>query len=160
MKPPAAAAVPALAALAFAALALAGCSGAEAPLIDPDWIEDGAITRPLSDRPGDPAEGRAIFAEEARGHCVLCHAVDSLDVPFQGNIGPDLSGIGARRSAGELRLVIADARRVYPGTIMPSYYRIEGLSQVAAGDRGKPVLSAQEVEDVTAYLMTLKPDGA
>lgn len=160
MKPPAAAAVPALPALALAALALAGCSDAGGPLIDPDWIEAGAITRSLSGRPGDPAEGRAIFAEEARGHCVLCHAVDSLDVPFQGNIGPDLSGIGARRSAGELRLVIADARRVYPGTIMPSYYRTEGLSQVAAGDRGRPVLSAQEVEDVTAYLMTLKPDGA
>ncbi len=139
---------------------VAACDAADAPLVPAAAISAGALDQPLADVPGDPVRGRAAFVDEARGHCVLCHRVEGLDAPFQGTLGPDLTGVGDRRSTGELRLIIADARRVYPGTIMPSYYRTTGLHQVASGFRGKPVLSAREVEDVTAYLTTLKSNGA
>lgn len=113
-----------------------------------------AIPRPLAAEPGDAARGRSVVVNRDMGACTLCHAVPGESL--YGNIAPALAGIGARLSAGQLRLRVADSTRVNPGTPMPAYYRTEGLTQVAAAYRGKPVLSAQQVEDIVAYLATLK----
>lgn len=113
-----------------------------------------AIPRPLAAEHGDAARGRSIVANRDQGGCTLCHEVPG-ETRF-GNIAPKLAGVGAKLSPGQLRLRVADSTRVNPDTPMPAYYRTEGLRQVAAAYRGKPVLSAQQVEDVVAYLATLK----
>jgi sulfur-oxidizing protein SoxX len=113
-----------------------------------------AIPRALTSEPGDAARGRSIVVNRDAGACTLCHAVPG-ETNF-GNIAPTLAGVGARLSPAQLRLRVADSTRVNPGTPMPAYYRTEGLNQVAAAFRGKPLLSAQQVEDVVAWLATLK----
>ncbi len=105
---------------------------------------------------GDPARGRAIVANHTVGLCLLCHSGPFPEDRFQGNVAPDLSGAGARWNEGQLRLRIVDASKINPGTIMPPFYRIDGLTRVAAAYRDKPVLTPVDVEDVVAYLMTLK----
>jgi sulfur-oxidizing protein SoxX len=113
-----------------------------------------AIPRPLTAEPGDAARGRSVVVNRDQGGCTLCHEVPG-ETRF-GNIAPPLSGVGAKLSPGQLRLRVADSSRVNPQTPMPSYYRTEGLRQVAAAYRGRPILSAQQVEDVVAFLATLK----
>ena len=113
-----------------------------------------AIPRALTSEPGEVARGRGIVVNRDAGACTLCHAVPG-ETSF-GNIAPTLAGVGARLSPAQLRLRVADSTRVNPGTPMPAYYRTEGLNQVAAAFRGKPLLSAQQVEDVVAWLATLK----
>jgi sulfur-oxidizing protein SoxX len=113
-----------------------------------------AIPRPLAAEPGDAARGRSIVVNRDQGGCTLCHEVPG-EKTF-GNVAPTLSGAGAKLSVGQLRLRVADSTRVNPDTPMPAYYRTEGLTQVAQAYRGKPVLSAQQVEDVVAWLATLK----
>jgi sulfur-oxidizing protein SoxX len=113
-----------------------------------------AIPRPLTAEPGDPVRGRSIVANRDQGGCTLCHEVPG-ETRF-GNLAPTLSGAGARLSAAQLRLRVADSSRVNPATPMPAYYRIQGLVEVAAAYRGKTILSAQQVEDVVAWLATLK----
>jgi len=113
-----------------------------------------AIPRPLAAEPGDAARGRSVVVNRDMGACTLCHAVPGESL--SGNIAPPLAGVGARLAPAQLRLRIADSTRVSPGTPMPAYYRTEGLTQVAAAYRGKPILSAQQVEDIVAYLATLK----
>jgi len=113
-----------------------------------------AIPQPLTAEPGDAARGRKAVTNRDVGACLLCHAVPGERA--SGNIAPTLAGAGARLSAAQLRLRVVDSSRVNPNTPMPAYYRIEGLTQVAAAYRGKPVLSAQQVEDVVAFLATLK----
>lgn len=103
---------------------------------------------------GDPVRGREVFVSREGGHCVLCHAVPG--VPIAGNVGPPLPGVGSRLTAGQIRLRIADISRVKPNAVMPSFHRTEGLTRVASGYAGKPVLSAAQVEDLVAYLGTLK----
>jgi sulfur-oxidizing protein SoxX len=115
-----------------------------------------AIPASLTGAPGDPARGRAIVASRQTGLCLLCHAAPIAEVRLQGTLGPDLKGIGTRWNEGQLRLRVADAARLNPDTIMPPYYRIDGLTRVAANFRGKPVLSAAQIEDVVAYLATLR----
>ena len=117
-------------------------------------VERGAIAAPLAGR-GDPARGREIVLSRD-SNCILCHAVPDSGVRFMGDLGPPLAGAGARLTAGQLRLRIADSMRLNPDTIMPSYYRVEGLTGVAAQYRGRPVLTAQQIEDVVAYLLTLR----
>lgn len=90
------------------------------------------------------------------GNCLLCHAVPETGARFMGNLGPPLSGVGSRLSAGQLRLRIVDTQRLNPDSIMPSYYRTEGLAQVAEAYRGKTVLTAQQIEDTVAYLVSLR----
>ncbi len=115
---------------------------------------------PLAQVDASPAQGERIFVAREAGHCVLCHQVQGLDAPFQGNLGPDLSGVGSRLSAGQIRLRIVDAARLNPDTIMPPYYRSEGLTQVAAAYHGRTVLSAEQIEHLVAWLATLEqPDG-
>ncbi len=120
----------------------------------PFQIVGDAIPKPLTAEPGDPTRGRKLVVDRDAAGCVLCHAVPGESL--SGNIAPTLAGAGSRLSPAQLRLRVVDSTRVVPNTPMPAYYRIDGLKQVAAAYRGKPVLSAQEVEDVVAYLATLE----
>jgi L-cysteine S-thiosulfotransferase len=122
----------------------------------PYKIVGDAIPQSLTGRPGDPARGREIVANRNVGLCLLCHSGPFPQDRFQGNLAPDLSGAGARASEGQLRLRIVDARKLNPDTIMPPFYSIDGVERVLPAFRDKPVLTADQVEDVVAYLMTLK----
>ena len=119
-------------------------------------ITDDRIEQPLSAQPGRADIGERVFAERNFGHCVLCHSVVGLDVPFQGNIGPDLSTVGLRLTPAQLRLRVVDYQALKPDTLMPSYYRTEGLHQVEIGQIGQTILTAQQVEDLVAYLTSLR----
>lgn len=127
-------------------------------LAGPAAAQEDAMPTPLTVTPGDAVNGRAIVADRQRGLCLLCHSGPIPEERFQGNLAPDLSGAGSRWSAAQLRLRLVDSRRLNPDSIMPSYYRSEGLNRVAPAFRGRTVLSAQEIEDVLAYLLTLR-DG-
>jgi L-cysteine S-thiosulfotransferase len=105
---------------------------------------------------GDPARGRAIVANRQVGLCLLCHSGPFPEERFQGNLAPDLKGVGARLTEGQIRARIVDPSRANPDTIMPAYYRTEGLTRVAAALRGKTILSAEQIEDIVAYLSGLR----
>jgi sulfur-oxidizing protein SoxX len=141
----------------MAALALLAASAApgRAELVAYKIVGD-AIPSSLTGSQGDAVRGRAIVANHNLGLCLLCHSGPFPEDKFQGTMAPDLAGAGARSSEGQLRLRIVDAGKFNPQTIMPPLYRVDHLTRVAAAYRGKPVLSAVEVEDVVAYLMTLK----
>jgi sulfur-oxidizing protein SoxX len=117
---------------------------------------DDAMPEPLTGTPGDPARGRAIVASRQVGLCLLCHSGPFPEERFQGNLAPDLRGAGGRLSEGQIRLRVVDPSRVNPATIMPAYHRTEGLVRVAPAFRGMTVLTAQQIEDVVAFLTTLK----
>jgi L-cysteine S-thiosulfotransferase len=119
-------------------------------------VEGDAIPEPLAARPGDAARGRAIVANRSVGLCLLCHSGPIPEERFQGTLAPSLAGAGARWSVGQLRLRIADGARLNPDTIMPPYYRTTGLHRVARAFEGKTILTAEQIEDVVAYLATLK----
>jgi len=137
-------------------LALAACAPAGAEPLQPYEIVGDAIPAPLTQTPGDVARGRAIVINRRVGLCLLCHSGPFPEEKLQGNLAPDLTGTGARWSVGQLRLRIVDARRLNPETIMPPYYRIDGLDRVAPAFRNKPIFSAQQIEDVVAFLATLR----
>lgn len=103
---------------------------------------------------GDPARGREVFVAREAGHCVLCHAAPG--VATAGDVGPSLGGIGSRLSPAQIRLRIADITRVNPEAVMPVFHRTEGLNRVASSYAGKPALTGQQVEDLVAWLGTLK----
>jgi L-cysteine S-thiosulfotransferase len=126
------------------------------PALRPYTITGDAIPAPLTGVPGDPARGKAIVASRQSGLCLLCHSAPLPEEKFQGTIGPDLKGAGSRNTEGQLRLRIVDSRRFNADTIMPSYYRQDGLERVAPVFRGKTVLTAEQIEDVVAFLMTLR----
>ena len=111
---------------------------------------------PLTDVPGDATRGRTIVLNRQLGLCLLCHSGPFPEERFQGNLAPSLAGAGSRWSEGQLRQRIVDSSQITPTTIMPAYHRTEGLTRVAPAFQGKPVLSAQQIEDVVAFLMTLK----
>jgi len=115
-----------------------------------------AIPESLTGAKGDPARGRAIVANRQVGLCLLCHSGPFPEERFQGELAPDLNGASARWSEGQLRLRIVDSSRVNPTSIMPAYHRSDGLTRVAPAFRGKPILTAEQVEDVVAFLLTLK----
>ena len=129
-------------------------SCAASPLLTYELVGE-AIPRSLTGKPGDPARGRAVLVKR-ESTCLLCHSGPFPDQRFQGNLSPDLTGAGSRWSEGELRLRMIDASHLNPDTIMPSFYKTEGLTRVAPNLRGKPVLTAEEIEDVVAFLTTLK----
>ena len=114
------------------------------------------IPAPLTGVKGDPARGRALVTNRQVGLCLLCHSGPFPEERFQGNMAPDLKGAGSRWSEGELRLRVVDARRLNPDTIMPPYYVVDGMNRVARSFRGKPILTAEQIEDVVAFLATLK----
>ena len=125
--------------------------------VEPDAVKvDGdAIAAPVA-APGDVARGRALLVARENANCVLCHAIPDPAIAFSGDLGPRLDGVGSRLTPGQIRLRIVDDMRVNPQTIMPSYYRVSGFKDVANQYRGKTVLSAQEVEDLVAYLSQIK----
>ena len=115
-----------------------------------------SLPQSLTGAKGDPARGRAIVANRQLGLCLLCHSGPFPEERFQGNLAPDLKGAGAKWTEGQLRLRIVDSSRINPASIMPAYHRTEGLTRVAPALRGKPILSAGEIEDVVAFLVTLR----
>jgi sulfur-oxidizing protein SoxX len=117
-----------------------------------------AIPESLTGAKGDAERGRGIVVNRQVGLCLLCHTGPFPEEKFQGTLAPDLTGTGARWSEGQLRLRIVDASRLNPDTIMPPYYRIDGLTRVAPAFQGKPVLTAEQIEDVVAYLATLRDE--
>lgn len=140
----------------IAAGAMSGATPAGAALPPVEVSDDGIADVLPGASAGDAARGRAIVASRQVGLCLLCHGGPIPEEPFQGNLAPDLAGAGGRATAAQLRLRIVDASRLNPDTIMPSYFRIEGLNRVAPAYQGKPILSAQQVEDVVAWLRTLR----
>lgn len=134
---------------------MAGCATVAADALLPYRVEGDAIHERFAPAPGDAARGREVVLGRD-SNCLLCHAVPDSGVRAMGNLGPPLAGVGTRFSEGQLRLRIADSLRLNPDTIMPAYYRVDGLNRVARDLRGKPVLTAQQVEDTVAYLRTLR----
>ena len=149
-----------------AALAGAICAPALAETLSPTSVSfvDGAVEQSLSGTPGDAANGRIIVGDKGQGNCVACHEITDLaDVPFHGEIGPMLDGAGERWSVAELRGIVANAKIMFDESMMPSFYKTEGFVRPgnaytgkAADDTFAPLLSAQQIEDVVAYLVTLK----
>ncbi|HSV53318.1 MAG TPA: sulfur oxidation c-type cytochrome SoxX [Burkholderiaceae bacterium] len=144
---------------ALAALAALAASAAQAQAVIPlaaYQVAGDAITEPLTAQAGDAARGRAIVANRQAGLCLLCHSGPFPEERFQGDLAPSLAGAGARWTEGQLRLRIVDSRRLNPQTIMPSYHRIDNLARVGAVWRERPVLTAQQIEDVVAFLRSLR----
>ncbi|MEB8388579.1 sulfur oxidation c-type cytochrome SoxX [Rhodobacteraceae bacterium KMM 6894] len=148
--------------LAFAA----STSAVSAAEIAPSSVVfvDGAVETSLTGTPGNAENGRKIVGNKGLGNCVACHqATDLAEVPFQGNIGPMLDGAGDRWSEAELRGIVANAKMMFDESLMPSFYRVDGFIRPGNGYTGKaaddsfgPLLDAQQIEDVVAYLITLK----
>ena len=116
------------------------------------------LPEPLTGTPGDPVRGRAIVADRQVGLCLLCHSGPFPEVPFQGDLAPDLTGVGARLDTAELRQRMVDSRVLNPDTIMPPYHSLDGLHRVGARWQGRTILDAQGIEDVVAFLATLTED--
>ena len=121
----------------------------------PYVIAGNSIPESLTGIPGDAMRGRALVLERTNT-CILCHSGPFPEEKFQGDLAPNLAGSGSRWSTGQLRLRLVDASRFNPVTIMPSYYRTDGLDRVAANWRDKSILSADQIEDIVAYLATLR----
>jgi len=135
-----------------------GCGHAAAEdeeALRPYTVVGDAIPASLTGVPGDAARGRAIVLNR-QSTCLLCHSGPFPEEKFQGNLGPDLKGTGGRWSEGQLRLRLVDAARLNPDTIMPSFYRVDGLQRVGRSFRGKPILSAEQIEDAVAFLSSLR----
>jgi sulfur-oxidizing protein SoxX len=134
-----------MAAAVISAVAGAPCAGAAGPGLPP-----------LTGDPGDPARGRSIVENRALSACLLCHAGPFPAPHLHGSIGPDLGGVADRLTAGEIRLRLVDSRRVNPDTVMPPYFVDAGLTRVGPAWAGRPILTAAQIEDVVAFLMTLR----
>jgi L-cysteine S-thiosulfotransferase len=139
--------------LAAAAFALP-CAATGQELRDYVVVGD-ALPKSLTGTPGDASRGRALVLNRS-STCILCHSGPFPEEKFQGDLAPSLGGAGGRWSEGQLRLRLVDASRLNPATIMPSYYRVDGLVRVGGAWRGKPTLSAEQIEDIVAYLATLR----
>lgn len=138
---------------AILAVALAGTATAAPKKAPERGYYDVTRMAPLTGEKGDPAKGRDIVRKQ--GLCLSCHVMPIPEDPDHGDIGPDLAGVGARYQPAELRLRIADPKLLNPDTPMPSFFK-KDLNRVAKAWEGKTILTAQEVEDVVAYLSTLK----
>ena len=133
----------------------AGCATPAPQAVLPYRVEGDAIREPLAPAPGDAVRGKAVVVSRD-SNCLLCHAAPDSGVRVMGNVGQSLAGVGARLTEGQLRLRIVDSMRLNRDTMMPSYYRTDGLNQVAEAWRGQPILTVQQVEDTVAYLLTLR----
>lgn len=146
-----------------AALAAATPAVSEVAPMDVVW-EGAAVSTSLSGEPGNPEEGAKVLSTKSLGNCVSCHVVSAMPkVQFQGNVGPALDGVGSRWTEAELRGIVANAKMVFEGTRMPAFYKTEGFIRPGVGFTAKPateplapLLTAQQIEDVVAYLVTLK----
>lgn len=137
------------------ALLVALVSTASAQPLRPYAVVGDAIPAPLTSARGNVARGRALVVERS-STCILCHSGPFPEQRFQGDVAPSLAGTGKRWSEGEIRLRLVDASRLNAATIMPSYYRIDGLERVGRNWQGKPILTAEQIEDIVAYLVTLR----
>ena len=137
------------------AATLAMSTAADGQEMRPYTISGDAIRESLTGAVGDPVRGRALVLERT-STCILCHSGPFPEEKFQGDLAPNLAGSGSRWSEGQLRLRLVSASRLNPVTIMPSYYRVDGLERVGPAWRGKPILSAEQIEDIVAYLATLR----
>ena len=115
-----------------------------------------SIDNSLTGKPGDPERGRAVAVDRKQGNCLACHSLPIPEQPFHGEVGPDLSAVASTLSEGEIRLRVVNPKVLNPGTFMPAFYRNDRFTRVAKKFQGKTILSAEQVEDVVAYLMTLK----
>jgi len=142
--------------LILAAAGVARGQGAPQPLVK-FQIKDGGIPVSLTGRPGDAQKGRAAMVDQKLGNCLACHAVSALkSEPYHGNVGPSLDGVASRLSEAQIRLRIVDPTKLNPDTMMPPFYRVDGLNRVMHQFQGKPILTAEQVENVVAFLETLK----
>lgn len=148
--------------LATALAATGSVAGAAGPK-EVQFDEYGAVAASLTGAAGDAANGAIVVGSKSQGNCVACHVVSALaEVPFQGEVGPVLDGAGGRWSEAELRGLVANAKMTFDGTVMPAFYKVDGFIRPGDGYTGKaptealpPILNAQEIEDVVAFLMTL-----
>jgi len=147
--------------LAIVGLAVAGSTivggvtqAGEDDLI-PYKVDADAVPKPLGNLKGDPERGESIVRDRRVGNCLICHTFPIEGEAFQGEIGPLMAGVGSRLTKGQIRLRLIDQSRINPETIMPPYYRVNGLTNVAPEYRGEPALDAQQIEDVVAYLASL-----
>ena len=139
----------------FAATFFAACWPASSDGLRPYTVVGDTIPDSLTGTKGDAARGRALIVERS-STCILCHSGPFPEQAFQGDLAPSLSGSGNRWSEGQLRLRLVDASHLNAATIMPSYYRLDGLTRVSTAWRSKPILSAEQIEDMVAYLATLR----
>jgi sulfur-oxidizing protein SoxX len=141
----------------LAAALLAACSGlAAAQGVSGYAVQGDGIPQALDGLRGDAGRGRAIVASRQAGLCLLCHSAPVPEEPFQGDLAPPLAGVGARYNEAQLRLRVVDPRRVNPASFMPAFHGANNPSRVGGAWAGKPILSAQQVEDVVAWLATLR----
>ena len=137
-------------------IALFGTIAATAQAAENYKVVDGTIPASLTGKAGNTENGKKVVIHRQKGNCLACHVMPIPEQPFHGHVGPDLSDIGSRAKPAELRARIVDPKVINPHTIMPSFYRSTGLHGVAKNFKGKTMITAQEVEDIIAYLMTLK----
>ncbi len=142
-----------------AVVAVVGTGSAVAGPVAPSAVvfKEGAVEASLTGVAGDPAAGKKAFINRKQGNCLACHATSDLkDQPFHGEIGPALDGVAGRWTTAQLRGIVSNAKNTFEGTIMPAFYRDSGFHRVKKKFKGKTILTAQQVEDVVAYLKTLK----
>lgn len=150
-------------AVSIVILALAFTGSSQGQPVVAYRVDGDAIPEPLVEGkgsvlgvPGDPLRGRAIVVDRALGNCLICHQVPEPSERFMGDLAPDLKGVGSRLTPGQLRLRLVDQSIINPGTIMPPYHRVERLVRVPDRFRGSPLLNGLQIEDVVAYLSSLK----
>ena len=147
--------------LTLAAILCAGSAYAasvqvsEPGLVSYTIVDDMAINEPLTDTVGDAANGRKLSVNRKKGNCLACHVMPISEQSFHGETAPSLYGVGNRLSEGELRLQLVNSKVTNENTMMPSFYRVTGYNRILKKFDGKTILSAQEVEDIVAYLKTL-----
>ena len=139
---------------------LAGSSAFSADVMPANVVfNDGAISATLTAQAGDPAAGRKVFMNRKQGNCLACHANEDMsDQSFHGEVGPALDGVADRWEAAELRGIVVNSKMMFEGTIMPAFYKDGGFERNLKKFQGKSILNAQQVEDVVAYLLTLKEE--
>lgn len=139
------------------ALVLGGAAIADTVAPDAVSFEDGAVVASLTGGAGDPVKGRTVFANRKLGNCLACHQNNQLsEESFHGEVGPIMDGVADRWTEAELRGIVINSKMMFEGTIMPSFYRLENGARPLDAFAGKTILTAEQVEDVIAYLLTLK----
>lgn len=145
--------------IAGTAVTMMLAAGASAEMVVPASVmfADGSVEKSLSGQAGDPTEGRSVFINRKLGNCLACHMNSEIpEQSFHGEVGPPLDGVADRWTEAELRGIVANAKQMFDGTIMPAFYIDSGYERPLEKFTGKSILNAQQVEDVVAYLLTLK----
>ena len=139
-----------------AALMIAGMAQAEPVAPSDVMFDDGTVAASLTGVAGDPVAGRQVAMNRKLGNCLACHVnSDMSEQSFHGEVGPELDGVAGRWTEAELRGIVTNSKMMFEGTIMPAFYKDAGYTRLLDDFAGQPILTAQQVEDVVAYLMTL-----